>query len=510
MRALEFTRLIEEPVTQQDLDRIKSGKPVDPELEKALADLQPQAEQDPSVFAKAKEIVSKYLKQLQQIAKTESAEVLEDNPTPVVQGGIRSVSSEITQQFDNFEAVVNATMLKLAKDYNLDMNDAKIKTIRDMMLRDIRDISARRVEKGREEGRQEYKSLDPLISAMLDKTGSANPQDIAKAREIFVNDKIDIDKANKFLKQAVSGVMDMKKMISMKTGTLRDLIVGDSDVKEVFDDVIMDFMNWIPGRTAGNIGPGELALVMLGNPAKKGGKGDLDIGDEMYEVKAGGAPQTMTKKGTLGAPKRSGAFFDPGKSGYDARPQVEKLLKDYGFKDFTSYKMRKGKKEPLFNYELTHTRFDNWNNEFDRLGFDLDKRSEVLANVASIIYAPGINAKNPEFPLDQVQSEIKKILSKTKGLLRTADPEQDGERIPANAEILRYFGKLALEKYREEGSSKNNFLFLNKHNLKFGVYKGDEINKVIDDTNSDLKVISGVALSYTDKQSKAAPRFHLK
>ena len=305
-------------------------------------------------------------------------------------------------------------------------------------------------QQGFEKGTQEYKTLDPMIMAMLKKVGSDNPQDLAKAREIFVNDNIDIVKAKKFLQQAKTGVIDMNKMTTLKKGTLKDILVGDADVKDTFNKVIDDFINWIPGRTAGNIGPGELALVMLGNPASKETKGDLGIGNPpvMYEVKAGGAPQKMTAKGTLGAPKRSGAFFDPGKSGYDARPQVEKVLKSYGFEDFTSYKMRKGKKEPLFNYELTHTRFDNWNNEFDRLGFDIDKRAEVLANVAAVIYAPGINAVNPEFPLEKVKADIKSILSKTNGLLKQADADKDGEKFLPNNELIRYYGKLALEKYR--------------------------------------------------------------
>ena len=409
----------------------------------------------------------------------------------------------------------NCANLLMQSGYIKDVSQVEnfVKTILPKQIKKDQDkIKQVSYQQGFEKGTQEYKTLDPLIMAMLKKVGSDNPQDLAKAREIFVNDKIDIVKAKKFLQQATTGVIDMNKMITLRKGTLKDILVGDADIKDTFNKVIGDFINWIPGRTAGNVGPGELALVMLGNPASKENKGDLGIGNPpvMYEVKAGGAPQKTTVKGTLGAPKRSGAFFDPGKSGYDARPQVEKLLKDYGFQDFTSYKMRKGKQEPLFNYELTHTRFDNWNNEFDRLGFDIDKRAEVLANVASVIYAPGINAVNPEFPLEKVKADIKSILSKTKGLLRTADPEQDGERIPANSEILRYFGKLALEKYREEGESKNNFLFINKTNLKFEVYKGDDMQKEIEDPNSDLKVISGVALSYTDKQSKAAPRFHLK
>ena len=36
-----------------------------------------------------------------------------------------------------------------------------------------------------------------------------------------------------------------------------------------------------------NIGPGELALAMLGNPSAKAKKGDIDIDGTIYEIKAG-------------------------------------------------------------------------------------------------------------------------------------------------------------------------------------------------------------------------------
>lgn len=357
--------------------------------------------------------------------------------------------------------------------------------------------------------RNEYKVLDPDLEVMLEKTGSNNPQDLAKARSIFLDDKIDIKDAQEFVQQAGGeGIIDMNKLVDKRKGTLRDkdILLGGAKVAKVFDSVINTFMNWVPGKTAGNVGPGEFALVMLGNPVSKEGKGDLLIDEEMYEVKAGGAPQTMTKKGTLGAPKRSGAFFDSG-SGKEARPQVEKMLKGYGF---TNFKIDTNK-GPQFAYDLLNTKTNNWNTEFDRLKMDVDKRAEVLSKMASIIYAPGIRATE-EFPFEKVKEDIKKILEKTDGRLSLGQvkPDKDGETFNNNSDLIRYFGKLALTKYREEGSSKNNFLFLNKSNLKFRVFKGEEMDKEIMKPDSELKAIAGVALSYTDSQSKSSPRFHLK
>ena len=330
MRALEFTRLIEEPVTQQDLDRVQSGKPVDPELEKALADLQPKAEQDPSVFAKAKEIVAKYLKQLQQVAKTESAEVLEDNPTPVVQGGIRSISSEITQQYDRFEAIVNQRIL----DLGLDMQDDKVKTIRDMMLRDIRDLSARRVEKGRDEGREEARKesqkaiqtlnsemkilakkvanyIDPDDGVKYNSKEKKKQANALKALEglksgllalffnkVYLEGQLTEEQVINFVKDCVAGnVLNMPRLIKAKQGVIDDYVVKH---KDVYDVVVQDLINFKgEAGTGGALGPAEILLSAIGSPVSTGTggvKGDLAVkmdGTTVgVEVKAGSQAKT--------------------------------------------------------------------------------------------------------------------------------------------------------------------------------------------------------------------------
>lgn len=365
------------------------------------------------------------------------------------------------------------------------------------------------IENDLDSARNEYKILDPDLEVMLEKTGSNNPQDLAKARSIFLEDDIDIKDAQLFVQQAGGeGIIDMNKLVEKRKGTLKDkdILLGGPKVASVLDIVLPTFLEWKPGKTAGNVGPGEFALVMLGNPVSKEGKGDIKIGDEMYEVKAGGAKQEKLKSGNLGKPERTGAFFDSG-SGKEARPHVEKMLKGYGFTDFK----RDSSKGPQFAYDLVHTKTNNWNTEFDRLKMDVDMRAEVLANVASIIYAPGVRATE-EFPFEKVKEDIKKILEKTDGLvnLGQAKPDKDGETFSNNSELIRYFGKLALTKYREEGKSKDNFLFFNKTSFKFRVFKGEEMEKEVMNPDSDLKAIAGVALSYTDSQSRSSPRFHLK
>jgi len=351
-----------------------------------------------------------------------------------------------------------------------------------------------------------YKSLDPFITKMLAKTGSDNPGDIAKARELFVNDDIPILDAKRFLQVAQTGVIDMNKLILQSKGTIDQFVVKDPVVKRVYDKVVDDFINWIPGKTAGNIGPGELMFVMLGNPAGKEKKGDLRIGKEMFEVKAGNRTQTELKKGGLGVPKRTGAIFYTGISGKAVWPAISELLTAAGFENMTTDPVKKadGTVEQYSRYNLLNTNFDNWNQEFTRLKMDIDSRADLLARIAKIIFPI------KTFNFEGVKSRINQILSASKGnLVLAAVPRGESKQLENDIPLLRYFTELGLQTYRQEGKSKDNFLFLNKTTKEFRIYRGSELDAEISKPDSELKIISGIAFSLTDSQSKAVPRITL-
>jgi hypothetical protein len=69
-------------------------------------------------------------------------------------------------------------------------------------------------------------------------------------------------------------------------GKLEDYF--DPRYKNIFDEIKSELFKLKPPASgSANVGPGELALAMLGNPAEKPDKGDIKIGEEMYEIKAG-------------------------------------------------------------------------------------------------------------------------------------------------------------------------------------------------------------------------------
>ncbi len=94
------------------------------------------------------------------------------------------------------------------------------------------------------------------------------------------------DEIKGFLQACVDGkVINMLKVISTPSGNIKDHV--NPEYKKVFDVFVQEnIFSYSPGTTSGAIGPGEMALSMMGNPAEKGKKGDLKIGDEEIEIKA--------------------------------------------------------------------------------------------------------------------------------------------------------------------------------------------------------------------------------
>jgi len=89
-----------------------------------------------------------------------------------------------------------------------------------------------------------------------------------------------------FLEACVRGdVINMLDVIRQPEGNIKNHV--NPKYQKVFDVFVEEnIFSYSPGTTSGAIGPGEMALSMMGNPAEKGKKGDLKIGDEEVEIKA--------------------------------------------------------------------------------------------------------------------------------------------------------------------------------------------------------------------------------
>ncbi len=141
------------------------------------------------------------------------------------------------------------------------------------------------------------KELIDLIEGIFNKP-------ISQANTIAQRDAVS-KKILSFMKRCEVGVIDLKAKIAAGKGIITSGISGED--QEILDMLENALMKAKPGKTAGNWGPGELGLAILGTPVNKGSKGDLDVGGEMIELKASQNPKkggrfgsTALQRGTDG------------------------------------------------------------------------------------------------------------------------------------------------------------------------------------------------------------------
>jgi hypothetical protein len=102
--------------------------------------------------------------------------------------------------------------------------------------------------------------------------------------EVLVKKNISKDDLTTFLKDAEEGkVIDMESLVNVDSGNINRFV--EDKYKPVFDTIKADVFPYSPPGTGHNMGPGEVALTMFGNPIVKGEVGDLNVGGTLYELK---------------------------------------------------------------------------------------------------------------------------------------------------------------------------------------------------------------------------------
>jgi len=112
-----------------------------------------------------------------------------------------------------------------------------------------------------------------------------------------------------FIEQYPHGYIDVKKMLSGEYVKFDDLITGGNNAPLKFVHRVFDALKQVDFGTAK--GPGEFGLAVLSPHIKITGKGDLNIGNEIIEVKAN-------------AGKSGGRIGTPGSLASDDIPQMIK------------------------------------------------------------------------------------------------------------------------------------------------------------------------------------------
>jgi len=199
----------------------------------------------------------------------------------------------------SFLASLNETLDKLTKaSENIKTSRDSARTERDEAINFVKDVTGVLVTLGNKvqgytadldtsdmtaRDRSSYKKMSinadkftkTLKQALFGKILDMQEESDVKAEEI-----------KEFLQACVDGkVINMLRLISVDRGNVKDFV--NPNYQKVFDVFVKEnIFSYAPGTTSGAIGPGEMALSMMGNPAEKGKKGDLKIGDEEVEIKA--------------------------------------------------------------------------------------------------------------------------------------------------------------------------------------------------------------------------------
>lgn len=186
----------------------------------------------------------------------------------------------------------------------LSQQAAELKTVKDAAVAQqkeaenfIREVSKYLVILGNKVQGYEEEDLSSMASKdkSLAKKRAATAQEFTKTLKqalfgkiIDIQEEVDVttDEIKSFLAACVEGdVIDMMSVIQTDRGNIKQHV--NPKYQKLFDIFVeQNIFSYSPGKTSGAIGPGEMALSMMGNPAEKAKKGDLKVGDVEVEIKA--------------------------------------------------------------------------------------------------------------------------------------------------------------------------------------------------------------------------------
>ena len=347
-------------------------------------------------------------------------------------------------------------------------------------------------------------------------------------RMLRQNKEIDRNTIIEFLDACYNGqVIDMEALISVDAGNVKDHVVGYEDILDLFSSY--GVFSWSPGKSSGAIGPGEMALSMMGSPAQKASHGgDLIIAGTNLEIKAGAtsggrlnskkilkgpaawptwtdkitkiiqtAPNRKLSPGTpLGTTTgKSGEVIEMTKENYTSNT-YNKNTKGH-FKQGSvynwSYKMLEKLNQEILVYSTYEKTYDLFYSTISKLVTNLDEVAEpmmVTLNKKQVpklttdgkIAFPGINAEE---------------------IIGNAVMEDGTIIVPA---MIEAYTKLAYASYnRADGVEA--IMFLNTETLDYTIAKnGDDLaEKMLGKGEATVRISGG--FNFNDDQQSATPAY---
>lgn len=296
-----------------------------------------------------------------------------------------------------------------------------------------------------------------------------------------------------FLQACADGkVINMLSVIKTDRGNIKDHV--NSKYQKVFDVFVKEnIFSYSPGTTSGAIGPGEMALSMMGNPAEKGKKGDLKIGDQEVEIKA--------SKATGG--RLNSKSITKATSGWQIwKERINDILKEAPKDRTIGITNKKGQTEQIPI------------NKFDGNQYNVIKGKAKLGSKYNF-NDKGIRALNAE--VLQQYSNFEKTFAlfhdTFKSLVLNFDKIPMADKLIANAieqdgtvdyqKIGRAYTKIAYESYNlADGITTIMFLRTDTLDYTIAADGNDLINKMKDGT-----IVMGAGFNWNDDQQTPTPGY---
>ena len=322
------------------------------------------------------------------------------------------------------------------------------------------------------------------------------------------NQQVDKQQIQDFLQACLDGnVINMIALVSADRGNVRDHVNKEwQPMMDLFAK--QKVFSWSPGKTSGAVGPGEMALCMMGSPSNKAKtKGDLEIDGEDYEIKAG-----ADSGGRLNSDKilKGPAAWPVWKAG------IEKIVKDGAPKDakWTS-RTKKGEEIQTSTANYSANTFNKTKKGVKEASkYNFNKQGLTKLNDEILIYStPELTYElfaNTFSTLITNLSEVESSYVDSKGnrfkgvKLETIVWETlfDDGTIDVDG-IMKAYTRLAYESYNRENDVES-ILFLNTRSLDYTIARNgrDMLAKL---ASGDIKITSG--FNFNDSQQSASPAY---
>lgn len=301
------------------------------------------------------------------------------------------------------------------------------------------------------------------------------------------------DEIKDFLKACADGkVINMLGVIGTDRGNIKDHV--NPEYQKVFDIFVEEnIFSYSPGTTSGAIGPGEMALSMMGNPAEKGKKGDLKIGDKEVEIKA-----SAKTGGRLNSKSITKAT-----SGWQIwKQRINDILKDAPKDRTIGVTNKKGQTEQIPI------------NKFDGNQYNIIKDKSKLGSKYNF-NDKGIRALNAEVlqPYSNFEKTFTLFHDTFKSLVLNFDKIKMADKLIANAieqdgtvdfqKIGRAYTKIAYESYHMADGI-TTIMFLRTDTLDYTIAAdGDDLVQKMQDGT----IVMGAGFNWNDDQQTPTPGY---